>query len=167
MTRFHHLCVSDQQTICKTLKLPLPTPDVSLDIILAQEKITPADVLVRLERSRDLKAMIAAAAIRGNVTHCPPDMRLSPKPYPKAPVASPKTTAEKVRQPTAKPIPTTTNRTHVLLAVKPNPKRPGTAARDRYNLYKIGLTESQLLERGLWRSDFRHDTQRKFITWSD
>jgi hypothetical protein len=162
---FYKLAPVDQHTICNVLHIPTPTPDVTLDMILTQEKIHPSDVLVRLERCRDLRAMMAAAALRGRVQTLPADPRLSPKPYPKAPVRTPKTAAEQTR--TAEPAPRSRpNSTRVLVSFQPNPKRPGSEARDRYNRYKIGLTEVQLLERGLWRSDFRHDTQRGFITWS-
>ena len=162
---YDKLSIADQRSICYALKLPLPTPDITLDMIIAQEKIQPADILVRLERSRDMRAMIAAAVIRGKLKACPPDAQLHPKPYPKAPVARPKGELEANRKTEAKPK--AHNRTRVLLTVKPNPKRPGSAARDRYSLYKLGLTEAQLLELGLWRSDFRHDTQHQFITWSE
>jgi len=167
MTKFSTLSRNDQQAICNILHLPLPTPNINLDMIIAQEKIQPADILVRLERSRNLNAMIAAAAIRGGVKHCPADPRLNPKPYPKAPVATPKTTAEETRKaaPVKAAISGGTNRT--LLSFAPNPKRIGSAARDRYAKYQIGKTENELLELGLWRSDFRHDTQHKFVTWAD
>jgi len=163
---FRTLSSTDQQVICRTLHLPLPTPDINLDMIIAQEKIQPADILVRLERSRNLSAMIAAAAIRGGIKLCPADPRLNPKPYPKAPVATPKTTAEEQRK-AAAPKPTVAGGTdRTLLSCVPNPKRQGSAARDRYAKYQVGKTESQLIELGLWRSDFRHDTQHKFITWA-
>jgi hypothetical protein len=166
---YQNLTVVDKQTICNMFHLPMPTPDVTFEMIIAQEKIHPADLFVRLERSRDLRAMIAAAALRGRVKRCPDDAQLHPKPYPKAPIAKPKDDQEKSRQasPASKPASRTINSTRVLLTVKPNPKREGSAARDRYALYKLGQTEAQLLELGLWRSDFRHDTQHGFITWSD
>jgi hypothetical protein len=165
---YQNLSVVDQQTICALFKLPLPTPDINLDMIITQEKIQPMDLLLRLERSRDLRAMIAAAALRGRVTKCPDDAQLHPKPYPKAPVKAPKTEVETERQPAvqAKPKHRSANGTRTLLSFQPNPKREGSAARDRYALYKIGLNEAQLLERGLWRSDFRHDTVHGYITWS-
>jgi hypothetical protein len=166
MHRLMNLSIADQQSLCYALHLPLPTPDITLDMIIAQEKIQPADIIERLERSRDMRAMIVAAAIRGCVKHCPPDAQLHPKPYPKAPVARPKDAQEAHRQ-QPKPQVRIVNKTKVLLTMVPNPKRAGSAARDRYTKYKLGLTEAQLLERGLWRSDFRHDTAHGFITWSD
>jgi len=167
MTTFHTLSSADQQVICRTLHLPLPTPDINLDMIIAQEKIQPADILIRLERSRNMNALIAAAAIRGGVTKCPADPRLNPKPYPKAPVAAPKTTAEQARKTAAPTVAPSGGTNRTLLSFVPNPKRLGSAARDRYAKYQIGLTETQLIELGLWRSDFRHDTQHKFVTWAD
>src|SRR5262245_28625988 len=85
------LAVHDIQAICRCLKLPLPTPDVSLSMIVSQANLTPTDVLNRLERSSDLSAKIAAAVLRGTVTVLPGDTRLTPKPYPKAPVKKPRT----------------------------------------------------------------------------
>lgn len=167
MTTFRTLSPIDQQAICRTLHLPLPTPDVNLDMIIAQEKIQPADVLARLERARTMSAMIAAAAVRGNVTKCPADPRLNPKPYPKAPVGTPKTTAEQERKAVPAKVAVTGGTNRTLLSFVPNPKRPGSAARDRYAKYQVGLTETQLLELGLWRSDFRHDTQHKYVVWQD
>ncbi len=166
MIPFNALCRNDQQTICHLLHLPLPTPDVTLDMIIAQEKIQPATILVRLERSRQLSAMIAAAALRGQVTKCPNDMQLTPKPYPKAPVRAPKGEAETSRV-AAKPAVKAMSATRTLVSFVANPKRPGTAARERYAKYKVGCTEAQLLELGLWRSDFRHDTSHGFIVWSE
>ena len=163
------LSATDQQAICRALKLPLPTPDISLDMIITQEKIHPADVLVRLERSRDLRAMVAAATLRGRLQRCPPDARLSPKPYPYAPVRSPKTAAERERQPAPAPVktPVRMNNTRTLVSFVSNPKQLGSAARDRYDLYKVGLTEPELLARGITRSDLRHDTGRGFIKWAE
>jgi hypothetical protein len=162
-----NLTAADQQTICRELHLPLPTPDVSLDVIIAQEKITPADIITRLERSRDLKAMIACAALRGRVQKCPPDAQLTPKPWPKAPVARPKSAAEATRAtPKATPKVRVASSTHTLVRVAPNPKRPGSAARDRYALYQTGLTEAELLAKGVTASDLRWDLSRGYIAWS-
>lgn len=163
---YSDLPVVDQQAICRTLRLPIPTPDVSLDVIIFQEKLTPCDVLTRLERSRHLNAQIAAAALRGTVTLCPPDKRLHPDPYPKAPVARPRTPREAKRQ-LPQPSPTLkATQPRRLASFVDNPKRPGSAARDRYALYQIGKTEAELLALGLWRADLRHDTAHNFITWS-
>jgi len=164
--QYSDLAAADQQAICRTLKLPLPTPDVTLDIIIFQEKLNPADILTRLERSRSLSAQIAAHVLRGRMVQCPPDKRLRPKPYPKAPVARPKTAREAKRTPAPQPS-THRNPTRTLVAFVPNPKRPGSAARDRFALYQLGKTETELLALGLWRADLRHDTQHGFITWSD
>jgi hypothetical protein len=160
----------DQQTICRALKLPLPTPDITLDMIIAQEKIHPDTILTRLEQCTDIRALIAAAALRGTVKLCPDDAQLHPKPYPKAPVKTPKAEAEAARQvspavATRRTRGTTGNRR--LAGFVPNPKREGSDSRDRYALYVIGLTEGQLLDRGLWRADFRHDTAKGYITWTD
>lgn len=158
LTVFRRLCPADQQAVCKTLHLPTPTPDVPLDLILIQEKITYGDAITRLERSRDMRAMIAAACLRGNITKCPADMQLTPKPYPKA------GTVKAAAAPQRRTRLAVGART--LATVLPNPKKPGSAARDRYALYQPGLTDAELLAKGLTTADLKWDTQKGHITWS-
>lgn len=114
-----------------------------------------AEVLARLDLSPDVPVMIATAVLRGRVTRCPPDMRLTPKPWPKLP--------------TAASLPVKKGRVSgdaVLAALVPNPKKPGSAARDRYALYAIGLTKAELRKRGVTLEDFRDDAEKGFITWA-
>lgn len=168
MILFSALRINDQQAICNALHLPLPTPDIDLDTIIAQEKMHPAEILARLDRIRTTGAMVAAAVLRGRITKCPDDMQLRPQPYPKAPVRDPKTAAEMTRQRiAARSAPVGPNPNRTLVSFVPNPKREGSEARDRYAHYEIGLNEAQLLAKGLRRSDFRHDTQHGFIIWSE
>jgi hypothetical protein len=153
---FAGLCMLDQQAVCKTLRLPLPTPDVSLDVILLQQKITPMDALSRLERAHDLRSKIAVACLKGVVKKCPASAQFNPKPYPKLAA-----TPAKAQRPTREQ-----NATRVLLSFIPNPKKPGSASYDRYMFYEVGLTEAQLLAKGLRRDDLRWDTARSHLTWA-
>jgi len=50
----------------------------------------------------------------------------------------------------------------ITLLVK-NPKREGSAAYDRYNFYRDGMTVVQFLEAGGSRADLSWDSQRKYI----
>jgi hypothetical protein len=150
------LCANDQQTICRTLHLPLPTPDVPLTTIITQAKMCEADVLARLEQSRDLRAHITAHAMRGRIVRCPADPQLHPKPWPKPSAKSAVETPTRARAATA---------TRTLVSYIPNPKKAGSAARARYALYENGLTETELLARGLQRADLRWDTEHKHLTW--
>ena len=169
MQQLCQLAAIDQQTICRALRLPLPTPDVTLDMILAQEKIHPDAMMTSLAQCKDIRAQVALAAMRGLVTKCPDDAQLHPKPYPKAPVKAPQAAAEAERQVSpavaARRVRGTTGNRR-LASFVPNPKREGSDSRDRYTKYVIGLTETQLLDRGLWRADFRHDTAKGYITWT-
>jgi hypothetical protein len=114
--------------------------------------------LQRLEASRDLQAMIATACLKGLVTKCQPDAQFNPTPYPKT--ANPPVTAKR-----AAPVSKAAKATRVLVSVLPNPKKPGSAAHERYALYEAGLTEAELLAKGLRRTDFRWDDKRHHLTW--
>jgi hypothetical protein len=58
----------------------------------------------------------------------------------------------------------TFSKTAVISAVKANPKKPGSAAHQRYNLYKVGMTVDEALKAGLRSEDIRWDSGRGFIT---
>jgi len=51
----------------------------------------------------------------------------------------------------------------VIRVLVANPKKPGTAAWHRFNLYRDKMTIRQALDAGLWRADFRFDVARGFI----
>lgn len=127
--------------------------------------LTPEDLWMSLRGTTDVRLMIAAAALR-SVTRCPPDPQLSPQPHRLAPVRSPRTPAEAARR--ARPAPAagapgTTG--EYVDTVAPNPKRPGSASRDRYALYAVGASRTDLLAAGLTRADFVYDTERGYVTW--
>jgi hypothetical protein len=157
---FARLCATDQQAVCKTLSLPLPTPDVPLDLILIQHKLPPQAALSRLERSTDLRTMIATACLKGILTKCPDSAQLKPKPYPKV---QPKPAQPSPRSPVARAA----KAARVLVSHVPNPKQKGSKAYGRYALYQDGLTEAELLARGITREDLRWDAARQYLTWRD
>lgn len=160
------LAPADVSAICAHFHLPLPTPDVPLEAIASAAALTPQSIYADLSDTTDIRLMIAAAALRGSLTRLPPDPRLNPLPHKKAPVKTPKTAAEAERSPPPPPVPVAADR-RVLVSVAPNPKRPGSASRDRYNLYKVGMTEPELIATGVLAADLRWDTSRSFLVWGE
>jgi hypothetical protein len=160
------LAPADIEAICDRFTLPLPTPDVPLDVILQDFGRTPQQIWAELADTTDVRLMIAAAALRGDLTQLPPDPRLSPKPYPKSPVKAPRSAAEAARSP-APPPPKVPPARRQLTSVAPNPKKRGSASWDRYALYVVGATEPELISRGLLAADIRWDTQRGFVAWAE
>lgn len=109
--------------------------------------------------------MIAAAALR-HVTRLPDDPRLDPKPHGRAPVKAPRNADEASRR-RASPTRSAAAEGDYLVALKPNPKRAGSAAFERYELYELGLTRDSLRDRGITTSDFKNDLEKGFIAWGD
>jgi hypothetical protein len=57
-----------------------------------------------------------------------------------------------------------TNSTPKIRVLRPtNPKKPGTKAWHRFNLYKDGMTTNEALRAGLTREDLRYDIEHGFI----
>jgi len=161
---------ADTIAVCSALGLPLPTPDVPLEAIAEHEGLTARDVWSRLAHTTDVRCMIAAATIRGTVTRLPPDPRLDPKPHARAPVKVPLTDDERARSPrppAPPPVRLSTDRSRRLASVAPNPKRPGSASWDRYQLYRVGETEAEHIARGVLPADIRWDSTRGFVVWSE
>ena len=54
----------------------------------------------------------------------------------------------------------------ITLRVSENPKKPGSAARERFALYRSGMTVEQALKAGVLPIDLRWDSdpRRQFIT---
>lgn len=50
-----------------------------------------------------------------------------------------------------------------IVRIKPNPKRPGSAAHARYNLYREGMTVSEYLRAGGRKADLRWDIKKRHI----
>lgn len=59
---------------------------------------------------------------------------------------------------------TPANNAATIVAVVPNPKRPGTAAHARFAAYKVGQTVAQAVQAGATREDIRWDVKRNHIT---
>lgn len=50
-----------------------------------------------------------------------------------------------------------------VVAMRANPKKPGTMAHARYALYRVGATVDELLAQGLLREDIRYDTKHGYV----
>ena len=58
----------------------------------------------------------------------------------------------------------------IIVLVEENPKKPGSAARERLDRYRHGMTCQEAKEAGVTARDLRHDQKRgfiKFITPAD
>lgn len=90
----------------------------------------------------------------------------SPKPAPAPADASAEAPAPapKPREPRA-PRGTVTD-PRVIVAIRPNPKRPGSASHARYELYRLGMTVDEAIAAGVKREDIAWDSapSRGFIT---
>ena len=104
-----------------------------------------------------LNSLIADYCLHNPITYCPQDPQLNPKPWPPCPA--------KMATPTPKKR--TKHDYGPLLSHIPNPKQKGSAARDRYALYRDGLTWPQLLALGLRPDDLRWDTAHAHLTWTN
>ena len=51
----------------------------------------------------------------------------------------------------------------IRVLVAKNPKRPTSAAGQRFNLYKKGMTVAEFLKAGGWRADIRWDVKQGFV----
>ena len=51
----------------------------------------------------------------------------------------------------------------IKVLVAKNPKRPTSAAGQRFDLYKPGMTVGEFLKAGGWRADINWDTKQGFI----
>ena len=58
---------------------------------------------------------------------------------------------------------TYSNDARIRVLVSENPKRPGTASYDRFNLYNSSETVGQFLENGGTKGDLDWDTKKGFI----
>lgn len=154
--------------LVKTRPITLSVSDMSairrsLEEVMEQEGLTPAALWAQLSETPDIRLMIAAAALR-SVTRLPDDPRLDPKPHDRAPVKAPRSADEAARRARA-PTARAGVAGEYLASFVPNPKRRGSAAFDRYALYEIGLSRTQLRDRGCTASDFKYDLDHGFITW--
>lgn len=70
------------------------------------------------------------------------------------------------RSPTAGsgPLPRLYSVNAVVSAVRPNPKKPGSASYARFAHYAVGLTVAECLSAGVTAADLRWDLARGFVT---
>lgn len=52
-----------------------------------------------------------------------------------------------------------------IVSVVPNPKKRGSAAFERYALWRVGMSPAEARSAGLGASDFRWDGERGYVTW--
>ena len=138
---------------------------LSLEEALDHTGMTPVALYHSLRHTPDIRLMVAAAALRA-VKRLPPDPRLNPAPHKPAPVRNPRTPQEAARRAHEAPVGAVAAGNY-LISVADNPKRAGSASWDRYALYEVGLTRSELIARGLKSADFKYDTERGYVTWGD
>jgi len=68
------------------------------------------------------------------------------------------------RERNARTAPTSSVGHLVVLAVVPNPKKPGSASHDRFSKWVVGQTVQQCMAAGLTRGDVTWDMERGFVT---
>lgn len=56
------------------------------------------------------------------------------------------------------------SRGSIIQTVRPNPKKPGSAAASRYHLYRVGMTIADAIRAGVKPDDVRWDLKRSHIT---
>ncbi len=49
----------------------------------------------------------------------------------------------------------------IVISVRPNPKKPGSASYDRYELYRVGMTVDEAIAAGVKREDVAWDSDPK------
>lgn len=151
----------DISAICSFLSLPTPTPDVSFSDVIQMSGLTEEDVYVRLERSTNINVMIAAAALRKGVTRLKNDTRLNP-------AKLPKNTAPKTDRSSAPRTPRTEiddiRGDAVIEAIAACPSAEGSKRAERYALYVVGSTVTQLLAKGVRAKDLRRHIADGSIT---
>ena len=74
-----------------------------------------------------------------------------------------KVQAKKVAKPGGRPSGKFPLDAVIKVIVEKNPKRPGSAAHARFDLYKPGMTVAQFLLSGGWRADLVWDAKQGFI----
>lgn len=138
----------DVQAICKYLKLPLPTPDVSFDDIINKIGLTREVIYRRLAQSNSVAVMIAAAALRNGVTRLADDRRFTPAPMPKG-VTEPR--SPRMTRSELDDVPGEA----VIGTVGECPSKAGSSRAERFAVYKVGKTVAECLAEGLRAKDIR------------
>ena len=55
----------------------------------------------------------------------------------------------------------------IIVLVQENPKQPGSSAKNRFDLYKTGMTVQEFLNAGGLNADIYYDISRAYIAVSD
>ena len=55
----------------------------------------------------------------------------------------------------------------IIVLAQENPKQPGSRARNRFDLYKTGMTVQEFLDSGGLTADIYYDISRAYIAVSD
>jgi hypothetical protein len=127
--------------------------------ICEQQNLDHADVVMSLANDptplavRTLETLIGKPIERGA-----PCLKVNPK-KPAATLNRPQSD-KTTRSPRPSP-----NDPRIISFVAPNPKKPGSAAYDRYALYRVGMSVNEALAAGIKREDIAWDSaaSRQFI----
>lgn len=165
-----NLTEADRQAVCSHLSDTLGWQVTDLRAAMQATGMTPVALWSSLRDTSSLRLMIAAAALRC-VTRLPDDPRLRPAPHSPAPVARPRTDAERARASRATATGPSTGRTLSpdarIVSVAPNPKRPGSASWDRYQKWRVGATLAEMRAEGMSAADVGWDGSRGFVVWAE
>lgn len=137
-----------------------------LERMMDAAALTPVALYRHLRNATTIPLMIAAAALR-YVRRLPDDPRLAPQPHPPAPVKVPKTPLERARARKENTTLPASLAGEYVIAVVPNPKRKGTAAYERFQKYRVGISRAELRALGLNGGDFRYDAEHHYVSWGD
>ena len=118
--------------------------------------LTNAELFEQFAKSADGVSAVELTALGEAKATTAPKAAGKPAPAPKAP-AAPKALAKPTRK-------EGDDSTVITLTSVLNPKKAGTAAFDRFELYVDGQTMAEALALGLTREDIRWDSMHKFIT---
>lgn len=155
------------------LELPPPAEVCGQELALRCSDMSHVEVVLSMSRNTDPVAMdalekliarpiyfaargesgVASADIEGRPLKVPVGYRRGEPPS----VAMPEPVRRRAQGQTMKRDP------RVIYAVQENPKRPGSAAYERYKLYRVGLSMDAAMAMGVTRADIRWDVQQGFI----
>lgn len=123
--------------------------------------IDHADVVMSLAHDPSPLAVRTLETLVGKpIEHGIPCLKTPPRAAEGAP-ATPTYREPKVRAPR-----NSVSDPRVIVAMVPNPKKPGTASHDRFALYRVGMTVNEAIAAGVKREDIAWDSdpKRGFIT---
>lgn len=129
-----------------------PTPEELYEHCQAAH-LMQADIVVALASEDSFQAKNVVEKLIGRPVHqLPPQVRPETKPVSVTALAAALKHSKDPR---------------LITRIHPNPKRPGTGAWRRYNLYRENMTVGQYRDLGGEANDIRYDVWRGFITLRD